>query len=219
MRKSVIIGAGTHGQVICSYLREAGIDVIGFIDDNLELIGKFVIGVPVIGCFEDLLKDEFVNRVDDVYCPIGNNPIRVKYLSTLKDKGYGIPSFIHPSCTIGPDVTLGEAIYMFPGNIIMPHTKIGSYFMMNTCSTIAHHATVENGVFLSSGVNIGALIKVRENAYIGMGVTAMTGIKEIGKDTFIGAGAVVIRDVPNHAVVVGNPARIIKYGDLDAKAI
>jgi len=77
-------------------------------------------------------------------------------------------------------------------------------------STIAHHVTLEDGVFMSSGVNIGALINVRENAYIGMGVTAMTGVKEIGRDTLIGAGTVIIRDVPDYTTVVGNPGRVIK---------
>ena len=211
MGKSIIIGAGTQGQVLCSYLREAKINIVGFIDDNTEIIGTEVMGIPVLGCFIDLYSNEFKKNIDDVYCPIGKNDVRESYLSNLKKQGYGIPSFIHPTVCIGPDVTLGEAVYMLPGNIIMPHTKIGNYFMMNTCSTIAHHVIVEDAVFLSSGVNVGALINVKNRAYIGMGVTAMTGIKEIGQDTLIGAGAVLIKDVPDYATVVGNPGRIIKY--------
>ena len=211
MGKAVIIGAGTQGQVLCSYLLEANVDIIGFIDDSTKIIGSKVNGIPVLGCYNDLLYTEFKKNIDDVYCPIGNNKIRTAYLSRLKEEGYETPSFIHPTVCIGPDVELGTAVYMLPGNIIMPHTKIGNFFMMNTCSTIAHHVHVEDGVFLSSGVNVGALINVRKNAYIGMGVTAMTGIKEIGMDTLLGAGAVVIRDVPDYATVVGNPARVIKY--------
>nr|WP_281422467.1 hypothetical protein [Aquimarina litoralis] len=92
----------------------------------------------------------------------------------------------------------------------MPHTTIGNYIMINMDSTIAHHVTLEDGVFMSSGVNIGALINVRKNAYIGMGVTAMTGVKEIGKETLVGAGTVIIKDVPEYTTVVGNPARVIK---------
>lgn len=210
-KKAVVIGAGTHGQVYCSYLQHAGIDVIGFVDDSKELYGKKVINLPVLGCYSDLLSNAFKSKVSDVYCFLGNNEIRVKYLSEMKSFGYNIPSFIHSSACVGPDVVTGEAIYMLPGNVIMPHTTIGNYFMMNACSTIAHHAIVEDGVFLSSGVNIGAQINIKKNAYIGMGATAMTGINTIGKNTLIGAGAVVIKDVPNYAVVVGNPARIIRY--------
>jgi len=210
VKNAVIIGAGTQGQVYASYLKEAGINIIGFIDDNPDLVGKEVIGIPVIGMYKDLFLDEFKNKIQDVYCPIGVNAVRVEYLSTLKKEGYGIPGFLHHTVSIAPDVTIGEAVYMLAGNIVMPHTNIGNYIMINMDSTIAHHVTLEDGVFMSSGVNIGALINVRKNAYIGMGVTAMTGVKEIGKETLIGAGTVIIKDVPEYTTVVGNPARVIK---------
>ncbi|MFD2562438.1 NeuD/PglB/VioB family sugar acetyltransferase [Aquimarina rubra] len=210
MKNAVIIGAGTQGQVYASYLKEAGVNIIGFIDDNPDLIGKDVINIPVIGMYKDLFLEEFKDKIQDVYCPIGVNAVRVSYLSTLKKEGYGIPGFLHHTVSIAPDVTIGEAVYMLAGNIVMPHTTIGNYIMINMDSTIAHHVTLEDGVFMSSGVNIGALINVRKNAYIGMGVTAMTGIKEIGKETLIGAGTVIIKDVPEYTTVVGNPARVIK---------
>ncbi|WP_299216970.1 NeuD/PglB/VioB family sugar acetyltransferase [uncultured Aquimarina sp.] len=210
MKNAVIIGAGTQGQVYASYLKEAGVNIIGFIDDNPDLIGKDVINIPVIGMYKDLFSEEFKNKIQDVYCPIGVNAVRVSYLSTLKKEGYSIPGFLHHTVSIAPDVTIGEAVYMLAGNIVMPHTTIGNYIMINMDSTIAHHVTLEDGVFMSSGVNIGALINVRKNAYIGMGVTAMTGIKEIGKETLIGAGTVIIKDVPEYTTVVGNPARVIK---------
>ncbi len=210
MKNAVIIGAGTQGQVYASYLKEAGVNIIGFIDDNPDLENKEVIGIPVLGKYKDLFLEDFKSKIQDVYCPIGVNSVRVEYLSTLKKEGYGIPGFLHHTVSIAPDVTIGEAVYMLAGNIVMPHTTIGNYIMINMDSTIAHHVTLEDGVFMSSGVNIGALINVRENAYIGMGVTAMTGVKEIGKETLVGAGTVIIKDVPEYATVVGNPARVIK---------
>ncbi|AXT59920.1 sialic acid O-acetyltransferase [Aquimarina sp. AD10] len=210
MKNAVIIGAGTQGQVYASYLKEAGVNIIGFIDDNPDLENKEVIGIPVLGKYKDLFLEDFKSKIQDVYCPIGVNSVRAEYLSTLKKEGYGIPGFLHHTVSIAPDVTIGEAVYMLAGNIVMPHTTIGNYIMINMDSTIAHHVTLEDGVFMSSGVNIGALINVRENAYIGMGVTAMTGVKEIGKETLVGAGTVIIKDVPEYATVVGNPARVIK---------
>lgn len=209
--KSVIIGAGTHGQIYASYLLEAGIDIVGFIDDNPSLFGKKVVGVPVIGCYSDLFTSRFKENIQAVYCPIGDNHIRVEYLTELHKEGYKIPSFIHPSVSIGPDVTLGKAIYMLVGNIVMPHTTLGNYIMINQASTIAHHVIVEDGTFMSSGVNVGAGIRVCEKTYIGMGVTVMTGVKSLGKNCLLGAGSVIIKDVPENAVMVGNPGRVLKY--------
>jgi len=194
---------------------EAGIDIIGFIDDNKELIGKEIVGLPVLGCYKDLYKDSFKENIQAVYCPIGNNHIRAQYLSELYHEGYKTPSFIHRSVSIAPNVTIGQIAYILVGSIIMPHTTIGNFFMMSQGSTIAHHTKIEDGCFVSSGVNIGAGIQIHDKAYIGMGSTIMTGVERLGKNCLVGAGCVVIRNIPDNAVMVGNPGKIIKYQEHD----
>jgi acetyltransferase EpsM len=57
---------------------------------------------------------------------------------------------------------------------------------------------------LSGGIQVG------DEAHIGAGATILQGIN-IGKRAVIGAGSVVIRDIPENAVAVGAPTRIIKY--------
>ena len=93
---------------------------------------------------------------------------------------------------------------------VMPHVIIHNYVMISTGANIIHHTTLMEGVFVSNGVNLGASINVKPFAYCGMGSTIMTGVKELGEDCLIGAGAVVIKDVPDHAVVAGVPAKIIR---------
>ena len=55
-------------------------------------------------------------------------------------------------------------------------------------------------------------IVIRESAWIGAGATILPGI-EVGKHAVVGAGAIVTKDVPDYAVVVGNPAKVIKTLD------
>ena len=69
------------------------------------------------------------------------------------------------------------------------------------------------GVFVSNGVNLGANVTAGRYAYCGMGCTIMTGVHQLGEDCLIGAGAVVIRDVPDGAVMAGVPAKILKIKD------
>ena len=213
MRNAIIIGAGTHGQIYASFLRQSGVNIIGFIDDNPELVNTSVIGIDVLGKYDDLFTKKLKNKITDVYCPIGDNKIRYNYLSTLHNEGYSIPSFIHTSVSVAPDVTLGKATYMLPNNSIMPHTTIGDFFMVNTGTTVGHHNTIGDGVFMSSGINIGANLKIGDYAYFGIGSTVITGIKSIGKSSLIGAGSVIFKDVPDGAVMAGNPARVIKIND------
>ena len=75
---------------------------------------------------------------------------------------------------------------------------------------LAHHNVLEEGVFLSTGCNFGASIHAHKYAYCGISSTIMTGMHELGEDCLIGAGAVVIRDVPDKAVMAGVPAKLLK---------
>jgi len=209
--KSVIIGAGTYGQVYLSYLQNAGINIVGFIDDNKQLWNTDVLGIPVLGGREILpsLKEKF--GVDAVYCPIGNNQIRVELLQEAKNLGLKTPSYIDKSACVSPDAKIGEGVYITYRATVMPFAVIDNYVMLSMSCNVAHHSHLSKGTFISTGVNFGALIETGENAYIGIGATVMTGVKNIGKNALIGAGSVVIRDVPDNAVVAGVPAKVIKY--------
>lgn len=207
--KSVIIGAGTYGEVYFAYLQEAGVDVVGFIDDAPK--ADIVCGLPVLGGMDSLasLKEQY--GVEAVYCPLGNNKLRVEFLSRAKELGYQTPNYIHPSVIISPNVTIGNGVYILLGTTIMPYTIIKDYTMISMGVHLAHHSVLEEGVFLSTGCNFGASIVAHKYAYCGISSTIMTGLHELGEDCLIGAGAVVIRDVESKAVVAGVPAKVLKY--------
>lgn len=213
--RSIIIGAGTYGEVYLAYLQEAGIEVVGFVDDNPALQDKEVKGTPVLGKISELsfLKDKF--NLEAVYCPIGNNKLRVKFLEKAKSLGYKTPNFIHSSAIIHSSVKLGEGVYILLGVNIMPCTVIDDYVMISMNALVAHHSHIMRGTFISTGVNFGASITAKDCSYIGIGATIMTGIHELGQNCLVGAGAVVVSDVPDNAVVAGVPARIIKYKNND----
>lgn len=209
--KSVIIGAGKYGDVYSSYLQEDGVEIVGFLDDNPELQNQIIKGIPVLGPVSILptLKEKY--GVEAIYCPIGNNKVRVKILSEARGLGYAIPNYIHPSVIISSNVTIGEGCYILLGTTIMPYTTIKDFVMISMSANVGHHIVLEEGVFLSTGCNFGASIVAHKYAYCGLGSTLMTGIHEIGEDCLIGAGAVVIKDVPPKAIMAGVPAKIIRY--------
>lgn len=208
--KSIIIGAGTYGEVYAAYLQENGVDIIGFLDDNVNLHAKYVRGIPVLGGIDKLESVKYTHGVEAVYCPLGNNELRVKVLSEAKRMGYKIPNFIHPSVLISPNVEIGEGVYILLNTSIMPYVRIKDYVMISMNANIAHHSMLEEGTFISTGVNFGASIIAHKFSYIGISATIMTGIQELGEGSLIGAGAVVIKNVPANAVVAGVPAHILK---------
>ena len=207
-KKCIIIGAGTYGHVYMEYLKN-DYKITGFYDDDVALHDKDIGGVKIKGSVKDALENESDCAV---FVPIGNNPVRVRILKEFEDKGFEIPSFIHPQAIIDSSVRVSEkAVYVLPGTTIMPLVTIDKYVMISIGSNIIHHTHLEEGVFVSNGCNFGANITAKKNAYIGMGATVMTGVKTIGRNSMIGAGAVVIKDVPDSAVVAGVPAKVIKY--------
>ena len=209
--RSVIIGAGTYGEVYLAYLQAAGVEIIGFLDDDKILWGTFVKDIPVLGGVDLLESLSATHQVEAVYCPLGNNKLRVKFLSYAKELGYQTPNYIHPSVIISPNVMIGNGVYILLGTTIMPHATIKDYTMISMGVHLAHHSLLEEGVFLSTGCNFGASIVAYKYAYCGISSTIMTGVHELGEDCLIGAGAVVIRDVEPKAVVAGVPAKVIKY--------
>lgn len=209
--KSIIIGAGTYGEVYLDYLSDAGIEIIGFVDDDPKFEGQLVRGVPVLGTIPDLGKLKEQYQVEAVYCPIGNNKLRVSFLEKAKEIGLKTPSFVHPSAIIAKSVEMGEGVYILIGVHIMPYTKLDDYVMISMNALICHHSHLCKGTFVSNGVNFGASLTAKPYSYIGMGATVMTGVREIGENCLIGAGAVVIKDVPDNAIMAGVPAKVIKF--------
>ena len=211
--KSIIIGAGTYGEVYLAYLQEAGVDIVGFLDDNKDLHGSLVKGVRVLGGTDLLSSLRDTYQVEAVYCPIGNNKLRVRFLSLANQLGYQTPNYIHPSAIISPSVVIGKGVYVLLNTSIMPYVTIQDYVMISMNVNIAHHSVLEEGTFISTGVNFGASIVAHKYSYVGISATIMTGIKNLGEDCLVGAGAVIIKDVPDKAVVAGVPAKVLRIKD------
>ena len=210
MDKAIIVGAGTYGEVYSEYITEnLQYELVGFVDDDSSKHGKIVNGYRVLGNV-DYLKTVENRNIISVFVPIGNNDVRCRILNFCRDLGFNTPGFIHKSCTIHNTVKMGQSVYILPSTSIMPFAQLEDNVMISMGVNIAHHTVICNSSFVSQGANIGASLKIGARSFIGIASTIMTGISEVGENVTVGAGAVVIRDLPSNVVVAGIPARIIK---------
>ena len=119
-----------------------------------------------------------------------------------------------------PIVFLCNIVYRFISIVIgiqiLPHTQIGSglrfphhgTIVINHCSVIGKNCTIMQGVTI--GKNTKGSPVIGDNVFIGANALVI-GKVVVGNNVCIGAGSVVVKDVPDNAVVVGNPAKIISY--------
>ncbi len=204
-----IIGAGTYGEAMFELAEICGYTVKGFYDDNPHKAGENVMGVPVIGV---LNQTNFAHIDTNFIVAIGNNHIRVTKMKELIQKKAKVPTLIHPSANISSYAQISEVgCYIHSHVYIWTKAKINKFCILSPKVMIAHHTLIDEGTFVSAGSNIGANMTLQKKAFVGIGSTLMTGIKLIGKNSVIGAGSVIIKDVPDNAIVAGNPGRIIRY--------
>ena len=130
----------------------------------------------------------------------------------------GDQSCVRERVTIGDDVVVGRGSLVENDTTIGAMTKIQAEAYITAYSTLEDHVFVApcvvttNDNFMGRTERRHELIKgptIRRGARIGGGAILCPAV-EIGEEAFVGAGAVVIRDVPARAVVVGNPARVIR---------
>jgi len=130
----------------------------------------------------------------------------------------GDQSCIRERCTIGDDVVLGRGSFVENDTSvgaltkIQAHAYITAYSLLEDNVFIAPCVITTNDNFLGRTERRHALMKgptIRRGARVGGGAVLLPGI-EIGEEAFIGAGAVVVRDVEARALMVGNPARRLR---------
>ncbi len=195
-----LYGASGHCKVIIDILNSRSIAIDAIIDDNPKVASLLQYSVVKTENFD-------FTKIKNMIISIGNNQVRKDISNKLK---VHFSKAIHLTSIISKEVTIGYGTVVMAGAIINSGVVIGNHCIINSGAIVEHDCVLNDFVQISPKATLAGNISIGEGTQIGIGATIIQGIN-IGKWAMIGAGAIIIKDIPDYAVVVGNPGRIIKY--------
>lgn len=205
--RCIIAGCGGHGRVVLDILRNAGgCQVVGFVDSDRSLVGRRIDGIKVLGHPDDLPALRSAFGIEAGIVAVGHNGARGALAGDLEQAGLRLVNAVHPSANLAQNVVLGRNIVIAAGSLVCAHCQIGDSVILNTGSIVDHESIIGEATHICPGARLAGRVTVEPGAFVGIGATVTQSLR-IGRESIIGAGAVVIRDVAPKTTVVGVPAR------------
>lgn len=198
--KIYLYGASGHCKVIIDILESNHQSIEGVLDDNPQT--ATVLDIPIV------YTNNISNFLDKIMIiSIGDNATRKKIAEAMSTVFY---SAVHPNAIVSRHAKIDVGTVIMAGAILNVDVQIGKHCVINTGAIVEHDCLISDYVHLSPNSSLAGNVTVGEGSHIGIGASVIQNLI-IGKWTVIGAGAVVLNDVPDYAVVVGNPGKIIKF--------
>ena len=170
MEKIVVIGGGGHAKVIISVLKKSGEYIIaGYVDK--ENHGD-ILDAKYLGS-DEILTDLYMGGTIRAALGIGQvytTRKRFEVVNEIKSIGFKFPKIISKNAIINEDVSIGDGTEILDGVVINSGSKIGSFTIINTSSTVEHDCIVGDFCHiatcatLSGGVEIGDFSMIGSNA-------------------------------------------------------
>lgn len=179
--------------------------VAGFVDDfptdfNVAQVGR--LGVDFLGGTGWLAG-----------CPVGTQIAlgvgdpRLRRETYRQVEHFGLPAatIIHPNAEIGPDCVFGEGLIAAGGARVTTNVRLGRHVHLNQNCTIGHDTTLGDFVSVNPLAAVSGYCTLAEGVMVGTTAAILPKLT-VGVDVRIGAGACVVRDVPDRVVAKGVPA-------------
>ena len=212
-KKYIIWGSSGHSKVLAEIIRLQGGEILALFDSNPSVVSSLP-GVPLYYGLDgfDVWKNKVSTQHDSVLgvLAIGGDKglDRQDLFLRLKNFGIHFPTICHPSAVISSSASVGQGSHVLANSVLNTNVEIGEVCIINTGAKIDHECIIGNGVHIAPGATLCGCITVMDNVLIGAGSVVLPRLT-IGRGAIVGAGAVVTKNIPDGALVVGNPARTV----------
>lgn len=210
MRPFVIVGTGGMGRELLGWIAGCAAGtrerfrVEAFISEGDDA-GTTIHGVPVL--HPDDWRGAPPRFVIAFADPVGKKRLALE----LEGRGWEPEIFIHDGAAVGLATKIGKGTVICAFCRVSTDCVIGEHVLVNGGSGIGHDATVGSYSSLLGSVSVNGGAQVGEGVTLGAASMIYPG-KRVGDWATVGLASVVLRNVPAHATVFGNPARRIDRG-------
>ena len=206
-----LVGASGHGLVVADIVRRAGRQqIIGFLDSG-KPVGAGPAGLPILGPGEAVA--ELAREYDFSACivAVGHNEVRRRCVAMLRTKlpELRFDTAIHPSAVVAECVEIGDGSVVMAGAVINPGCRIGRHCIVNTGACLDHESVMGDFSSVAPGVVTGGNVQIGTGAAVCLGAKIIHGV-HIGAESVVGAGTLVLENVPDACLVYGSPARVVR---------
>lgn len=204
MKPLILVGAGGLARETLAVARLSR-EVLGFVDDNPDLHGRVIDGLPVLGSTDVIFE---YPDAQVVLCVASSRDQtgRRRIAQRLGLPASRYATVIHPSASLAPGVTIGHGSIVLAFVAVTAPQAIGSHVVIMPHVTITHDDSIASYVTFAARVALAGGVTVGECAYLGSGALVREGLS-VGDSALVGVGAVVLEDVPPNSVWAGVPAR------------
>lgn len=205
-RSLVIVGAGGFGREVFEWAAQT-FDFAGewhfkgFVDDNPRALhGKnYPAGILCgIEAYQPEPSDYFL-------CAVGKPGIKANLVQQMLRKGAKPASLIHPSVVIGRNVHMGPGAILCPRVVLTCDITLGDFVTLNVATAAGHDVEIGSWSQTSAFCDLTGNTRLGEYVFMGSHSTVLPGMS-VGDRAVVGAGSVVVRNVPPGETVFGAPA-------------
>lgn len=207
----VLWGARGHAKVLNEFMQDQGYRLVALFDNDPER--ETLLGVPIYkgesGFRKWLAATEGVpSGLVAIGGASGHDRLMIQ--DFFVRHGIEIVTALHPTAFLAKSASIGAGSQILAQSAVGADAQIGRGCIVNTKASVDHECRIGDGVHLAPGSTLAGCVSVGDCSFIAIGATVLPRI-DIGRNALIGAGSIVTRDVPDNAVVYGQPARLIRW--------
>ena len=209
----LIVGAGGFARETAELVRavndrEPTYDLLGYLDDDPDLLGRRLTGVPVLGPLEAVNDHPDAVVVACLGSPTSIS-VRRRVVERLDLPDERWATLIHPMATVSPSVEIGSGTVVHAGAVFTADIVVGRHVEVMPTVVLTHDDHVGDYCTFGAGARLAGGVVVGPTAYIGSGASIREGTT-IGPGALVGMGSVITTDVPADEVWAGVPGRFIR---------